>query len=50
VKENTQKGGLFYGFESNGQKYEDLNSWCTMFAINAFNYYYTDEPSIEYLI
>lgn len=34
-----QKGGFMYGFDSFGKKYEHLNSWCTMFALQALELY-----------
>lgn len=30
-----QKGGFRYGFDNKGNKYEHINSWCTMFALQA---------------
>jgi len=30
-----QKGGFFYGWDENGNRLNHLNSWCTMFAIQA---------------
>jgi rhamnogalacturonyl hydrolase YesR len=46
----VQKGGIFYGYESNGKKYTDLNAWCSMFALNAFEFYYSDNIGIDHLI
>jgi|SRR3989344_3049852 len=33
--EGEQKGGFKYGFDDSGKKYDHLNSWCTMFALQA---------------
>ncbi len=38
-KEGRQKGGFKYGFEEDGTKLDHLNSWCTMFAIQALILY-----------
>ena len=36
---NGQIGGFFYGFDENGNKLPHLNSWCTMFSIQAMDFY-----------
>lgn len=38
---NGQGGGFFYGFDQNGIKLMHLNSWCTMFSIQALNFYHS---------
>ena len=32
-----QKGGFFYGSDETGKRLDHLNSWCTMFAVQAVN-------------
>ncbi|MBU2633737.1 MAG: glycoside hydrolase family 88 protein [Nanoarchaeota archaeon] len=39
VKEGDQKGGFIYGYDDSGKKYEHVNSWCTMFALQALILY-----------
>lgn len=39
VGDKKVKGGFIYGFDIKGQKYEHLNSWCTMFALQAMIFY-----------
>src|SRR3989344_8496598 len=34
-----QKGGFIYGYDDKGNKYEHINSWCTMFALQALILY-----------
>jgi len=34
-----QKGGFRYGYDDQGNKYEHINSWCTMFALQALILY-----------
>ena len=34
----VHKGGFFYGFE-NGRKINHINSWCSMFALQALQFY-----------
>ena len=34
-----QKGGFKYGYDDQGKKYDHINSWCTMFAIQALILY-----------
>ena len=34
-----QKGGFKYGYDDAGNKYEHINSWCTMFALQALILY-----------
>jgi len=36
---NEQKGAFIYGYDDSGKKYEHLNSWCTMFALQALLIY-----------
>ncbi|MFH1837577.1 MAG: glycoside hydrolase family 88 protein [Candidatus Omnitrophota bacterium] len=39
-KENDrQKGGFYYGFTLDGKKKEHINSWCSMFALQALIMY-----------
>jgi len=38
-KDGLQAGGFKYGFEENGKKLDHLNSWCTMFVIQALLLY-----------
>jgi len=38
-KEGQQKGGFKYGFDENGKKLDHLNSWCSMFAVQALILY-----------
>ncbi len=34
-----QRGGFRYGYDDQGNRYEHLNSWCTMFALQALILY-----------
>ena len=36
---DEQKGGFIYGYDDSGKKYEHVNSWCTMFALQALELY-----------
>ncbi|MBI1978607.1 MAG: glycoside hydrolase family 47 protein [Candidatus Aenigmarchaeota archaeon] len=38
---NEQRGGFFYGFDQNGIRLKHLNSWCTMFSIQALAFYHS---------
>ncbi|MBI2547520.1 MAG: hypothetical protein HYW23_03680 [Candidatus Aenigmarchaeota archaeon] len=35
-----QNGGFFYGFDETGKMLQHLNSWCTMFAVQAMDFYH----------
>jgi len=35
LQEGLQKGGFYYGFTLEGEKRNHINSWCSMFAIQA---------------
>lgn len=37
--DNEQAGGFFFGWDENGNEINHLNSWCTMFSIQALNMY-----------
>ena len=39
LKEGKQKGGFIYGYDDSGKKYEHINSWCTMFALQGLELY-----------
>lgn len=45
-----QKGGFRYGFDDQGNKYEHLNSWCTMFALQALTLYEEKSDFNEFLL
>jgi uncharacterized protein YyaL (SSP411 family) len=60
-KEGSQKGGIQYGFESDGKEYHDINSWCSMFSVQAIYFYglwmdkdkakkWTPEDLVKYLV
>lgn len=36
---DKQRGGFIYGYDDSGKKYEHLNSWCSMFALQALILY-----------
>lgn len=36
----NQFGGIFYGFDENGKKLLHLNSWCTMFTLQAIHMFH----------
>jgi uncharacterized protein YyaL (SSP411 family) len=38
-KNEKQSGGFMFGFDFDGKKLEHINSWCTMFAIQAIEMY-----------
>lgn len=51
---DEQVGGFYYGFHDNGEKLNHINSWCTMFALQALSYYdflsRGQDITIDYLI
>ncbi len=51
---SNQAGGMFYGYE-NGQKMNHINSWCSMFALQAIDFYHEyavqkNKVKIDYLV
>jgi len=52
--QEKESGGFYYGFHDNGEKLNHINSWCTMFALQALCYYddllNNKDIAIDYLI
>jgi len=46
-----QFGGIYYGFEQDGKKFNDINSWCSMFALQAAWFFLKDyKLTVDYII
>ena len=48
--DEKQKGGFRYGFDDKGNKYEHINSWCTMFALQALILYERSQDFNKFLL
>lgn len=48
--ETNQKGGFYYGYTLDGEKKNHLNSWCTMFALQALLMFERDDADLSFFI
>ena len=47
----AQKGGIYYGTEADGTEFRDLNSWCSMFTLQAIWFYKKNyKITVDYII